>query len=164
MTTVAEGQKVTITAEISTRNPTALANLKVIEAFFASYLIDKAGFYGLWVDDEPQVITPFVTDGVAVCKSAVRTGWAEIRTFWDPIHDGMKGKFNWIIDDVMVGEDPNLIITKSSSDIDVKTSEIWGGKPLKYQGRYVQIFKFEDGRVKSFEEYYDTALLNAAYA
>lgn len=164
MTTVAEGQKVTITAEINTRNPTALANLKVIEAFFASYLIDKAAFYALWVDDAPQVITPFVTDGVAVCKSAVRTGWDEIRTFWDPIHDGMKGKFNWIIDDVMVGEDPNLIITKSSSDIDVQTGEIWGGKPLKYQGRYVQIFRFEGGKVKSFEEYYDTALLNAAYA
>jgi len=164
MTIATDEQKVKITAQVGTSNPTALANLKVIEAFFAAYLVDKAGFYALWVEDGPQVITPFVTDGVAVCTSVVRTGWEEIRSFWDPIHDGMTGKFNWIIDDVIIGEDPDVIITKASSDIDVQTGAVWGGKPLKYQGRYVQIFKFEGGRIKSFEEYYDTALLNAAYA
>lgn len=159
-----DGQKVTITARVDTRNPTALANLKVIEAFFAAYLVDKAGFYALWVEDGPQVITPFVTDDVAVCTSAVRTGWDEVRTFWDPIHDGMTGKFNWTIDDIMVGEDPDVIVTKASSDIDVQTGAVWGGKPLKYQGRYIQIFKFAEGKIMSFEEYYDTALLNAVYA
>jgi len=30
-------------------------------------------------------------------------------------------------------------------------------------GRGREVFRFLDGRVKSFEEYYDTALLNSKY-
>jgi ketosteroid isomerase-like protein len=150
--------------EIATKSEQARRNIAVILEFFGSYLIDKAHFYSLWVTGEPAVITPFVTSDVAVCGSATRTGWDEVRGFFDPIHDEMHGKFDWTIDEFMVGEDPDVIVTKSGSDIDITTGAVWGNKSLAYQGRYVQIFKFEHGRIKSFEEYYDTAFLNSVYS
>lgn len=156
-------KRATVSAAITTTNAIALANIAVIERFFASYQVDKAGFYALWVDDEPAVITPFVTGDVAVCTSVTRVGWPDVRSFWDPIHDEMSGKFDWTIEDIIVGEDPNKIVTKSTSDIDVVTGPTFGGKHIAYQGRYVQIFTFVDNRIKSFEEYYDTALLNRIY-
>jgi ketosteroid isomerase-like protein len=148
----------------TTTSEQARRNVDVILEFFGSYLIDKPHFYSLWVADEPSVITPFVTEDVAVCGSATRTGWDEVRGFFDPIHDEMHGKFDWTINEFLIGEDPNVIVTKSGSDIDVTTGVVWGNKTLAYKGRYVQIFKFADGRIKSFEEYYDTAFLNAVYS
>lgn len=162
-TKIAPRDRVKVTAEIATTDETALRNIAVIREFFGSYLIDKAHFYTLWVDEDPSVVTPFVTADVATCSAAVHAGWDAIRKFWDPIHDGMSGKFDWTVEEIIVGENPDVIVTKATSDIDVTTTAIWGGKPLKYQGRYVQMFKFENGRVKSFEEYYDTALLNSIY-
>lgn len=161
MTSVIKG--VTLNTEITTGNEIARANIATIIDFFSVYLKDKTHFYSLWVADEPQVITPFVSDDIAVCTIAVHSGWDAVKAFWDPIHDEMTGRFDWFIDEIIVGEDPDTIITKSNSDIDVQTGAVWGGKPVKYRGRYVQIFKFEGGKVKSFEEYYDTALLNQAY-
>jgi hypothetical protein len=154
---------VTLDTEITAKNPVARANIDTIIDFFSVYLKDKAHFYSLWVDDEPQVITPFVSDDIAVCAVAVHSGWDAVKAFWDPIHDEMTGTFDWFIDEIIAGEDPNTIITKSNSYIDVQTGAVWGSKPVKYRGRYVQIFKFENGKVKSFEEYYDTALLNSVY-
>lgn len=157
------GARTTVSAPISTRSATALHNIAVIREFFGSYLVDKPHFYSLWVDQDPSVVTPFVTADVATCSAAVHAGWDAVRAFWDPIHDGMAGKFDWTVEEIIVGEDPDVIVTKATSDIDVTTTAVWGGKSLKYQGRYIQIFKFEGGRIKSFEEYYDTALLNAIY-
>lgn len=161
MATVIKG--VTLDTEITTSNPVARANIDTIIDFFSVYLKDKAHFYSLWVEDDPQVITPFVSDDIAVCTFAVHAGWDKVKGFWDPIHDEMTGTFDWFIDEIIVGEDPNTIITKSNSNIDVQTGAVWGSKAVKYRGRYVQIFKFMNGKVKSFEEYYDTALLNSVY-
>jgi ketosteroid isomerase-like protein len=161
MATVIKG--VTLNTEITAKNPVARANIETIIDFFSVYLKDKAHFYSLWVADEPQVITPFVSDDIAVCAVAVHSGWQAVKAFWDPIHDEMTGTFDWFIDEIIAGEDPDTIITKSNSYIDVQTGAVWGSKPVKYRGRYVQIFKFEHGKVKSFEEYYDTALLNSVY-
>lgn len=162
MTTVIKG--VTLDTAITATNPVARANIDTIIDFFSVYLKDKAHFYSLWVADEPQVITPFVSGDIAVCTIAVHSGWDAVKAFWDPIHDGMEGTFEWFVDEIIAGEDPNTIVTKSNSKIDVIAGPVWGGpKPIKYQGRYVQIFKFEGGKVKSFEEYYDTALLNSVY-
>jgi ketosteroid isomerase-like protein len=154
---------VTLNTAITAKNPVARANIDTIVDFFSVYLKDKAHFYSLWVEDEPQVITPFVSDDIAVCTVAVHSGWDAVKAFWDPIHDEMTGTFDWFIDEIIAGEDPDTIITKSNSYIDVQTGAVWGSKPVKYRGRYVQIFKFEQGKVKSFEEYYDTALLNSVY-
>ena len=76
----------------------------------------------------------------------------------------MVGQFDWFIDEIIVGEDPDVIVTKANSAIDVQTGPTWGNRHVQYNGRYVQIFKFRDGKVQSFEEYYDTALLNKAYS
>lgn len=151
-------------AKVTTTNPTALHNIEVIREFFSLYLKDKARFYSLWVDEQPSVLTPFISDDVAVCKIGVHAGWEAVRNFWDPIFDQMEGTFDWFIDEVIVGEDPNVIITKAHSVIDVQTGDAWGNKAIRYNGRYIQIFRFRDGKVESFEEYYDTALLNAQYA
>lgn len=160
---IAPADRVKVTAEIETTDETALRNIAVIREFFGSYLVDKPHFYTLWVDENPSVVTPFVTADVATCSAAVHAGWDAIRAFWDPIHDGMSGKFDWTVEEIIVGASPDVIVTKATSDIDVTTTAIWGGKPLKYQGRYIQIFKFENGRIRTFEEYYDTALLNSVY-
>jgi hypothetical protein len=93
---------------------------------------------------------------------AVQSGWENVKRFWDPIFE-MKGQFDWIIDEFIPGEDPNTIVTRSHSIIDAKTGEGFNNVHLKYNGVYVQIFRFVDGKVKSFEEYYDTALLNSQY-
>ena len=154
---------VTINCAIDTQNPVARKNIDTIIDFFSVYLKDKPFFYSLWVDDDPEVITPFVTEGVAVCHYASHSGWDAVKAFWDPIHDEMTGRFDWFVDEIIVGENPDVIVTKSNSVIDVQTGPTWGGGHVAYNGRYIQIFKFSEGKVKSFEEYYDTALLNAAY-
>lgn len=154
----------TMNCAISTGNPVARKNIDVIETFFSVYLTDKDKFYSLWVDDAPEVVTPFVTDSVAVCQYAAHQGWDAVKAFWDPIHDEMHGRFDWFVDEIIVGEDPDVIVTRSNSIIDVDTGPTWGSRHVSYNGRYVQIFKFRDGKVRSFEEYYDTALLNASYS
>ncbi|WKN60801.1 nuclear transport factor 2 family protein [Rhodococcus opacus] len=161
MTTVVNG--VTLTSEPIVRNDRARSNIDVVIEFFSLYLRDKERFYALWVEDEPEVLTPYVANDVATCQIGSHRGWAAVRAFWDPIHDDMRGRFDWYIDDIIPGEDPDVVVVRSHSDVDVRTRGVWGDKSLSYQGRYVQIFRFEDGRVKSFEEYYDTAQLNAVY-
>jgi hypothetical protein len=153
---------VVIKSPMQSKNPTAKRNMETIVEFFSLYLKDKEKFYSLWVEDEPAVITPFVTDEIAVCQMAVQSGWKNVKGFWDPIFD-MKGQFDWIIDEFIAGEDPNTIVTRSHSVIDVQAGEVFHNVHLKYNGVYVQIFRFADGKVKSFEEYYDTALLNSQY-
>ena len=159
--TVVKGVK--IMKPVVTKNPIARKNADTIVEFFSLYLKDKDKFYSLWVKDNPAVITPFVTDDVAVTRVAMQDGWPAVKGFWDPIFDQFDGKFDWTIDEFIVGENPNVIVTLSHSDIDVQTGPFWGHKHLKYKGVYVQIFTFENGKVKSFEEYYDTALLNSQY-
>ena len=154
---------VTINCPIETSNETARRNVDTIIDFFSVYLKDKPFFYSLWVEDAPEVITPFVTGDVAVCQYASHSGWEAVRAFWDPIHDEMEGRFDWFVDEIIIGENPDVIVTKANSIIDVQTGPTWGSRHVSYNGRYVQIFKFENGKVKSFEEYYDTALLNKAY-
>jgi hypothetical protein len=161
METVING--VTLLSEATTRNETARRNIDVIIEFFSLYLKDKDRFYSLWADEDPSVVTPYVTGDVAVCQMGVHAGWEAVKAFWDPIHDDMHGTFDWFIDEIIPGEDPNVIVTRSHSNVDVQADGIWGGKHVKYEGRYVQFFRFVDGKVKSFEEYYDTAQLNAAY-
>lgn len=138
-------------------------NIDTIVKYFSLYLKDKKEFYSLWVKDNPVVITPFVTGDVAVLHSPELVGWPAVKTFWDPIFDEFKGQFDWYILEIIPGADPNTIITRTRSTIDVQTGKTWGNKHVKYNGIYIQIFRFEDGKVKSFEEYYDTAVLNAAY-
>lgn len=151
-------------APMNTANPIAKKNMEVISEFFSIYLVDKKRFYSLWVEKDPVVVTPFVSDDVAVLHSARHVGWDAVKGFWDPIHDEMKGKFDWAVEEYIAGENPNFIITKSRSEIDVFAGATWGNKHVKYNGRYVQLFTFENNKVKSFEEYYDTALLNASYS
>jgi len=147
-----------------TTNPVALQNIDTIREFFSLYLKDKSHFYALWVDKQPRVLTPFVSNDVAICQIGVHSGWDAVKAFWDPIFDEMTGTFDWVIDEFIVGEDPNTIVTKAHSAIDVQTGDTWGNKHISYNGRYIQIFHFRDGKVASFEEYYDTALLNAQYS
>ncbi|KAA9164409.1 hypothetical protein FPZ12_007390 [Amycolatopsis acidicola] len=140
-----------------------MSNADVITEFFSLYLKDKERFYRLWVDDAPQVVTPYATADVKNCTVTVHSGWEAVKAFWDPIHDEMHGKFDWYIDEIIPGADPDTIVTRSHSDIDVRTGPYWGGKHLCYEGRYVQIFRFRAGKIASFEEYFDTAQLNAVY-
>lgn len=154
---------VTVNCDIETSNPAALANIDTIIDFFSVYLKDKDFFYSMWVGKDPEVVTPFVTGDVAVCQYAARTGWDEVKGFWDPIFDEMDGVFTWFVDEVIIGENPDVIVTKSNSIVDVQGGATWGNRKISYNGRYVQIFKFQNGKVKSFEEYYDTAVLNAAF-
>jgi hypothetical protein len=156
-------QGVTLQSPISTKNAVARQNMETIVEFFSLYLKDKARFYSLWTDDQPQVITPFVSDDIAVCQVVVHGGWPAVKGFWDPIFDEMQGQFQWFVDDFIPGEDPNVIVTRSHSAIDVQAGRTWGNKHIAYNGRYVQIFRFVCGKVKSFEEYYDTALLNSKF-
>lgn len=138
-------------------------NIETVTTFFSLYLKDKEKFYSLWVDDEPEVITPFDVSSVEIVSSVVHRGWDAVKAFWDPIHDEMDGKFDWVIDDIIVGEDPDTLVVRSRSDIDVHAGQTWGDKHVVYRGNYVQIFHFLNGKIKSFEEYYDTSKIAAAY-
>jgi hypothetical protein len=161
METVVKG--VTLLVPPASQNPTARRNMDTIIEFFSLYLKDKERFYSLWVQDDPAVVTPFVTGDVAVCQVFTHQGWQAVKGFWDPIFDEMKGKFQWFVDEFIPGEDPDLIITRSHSEIDVEAGKTWGNKRIRYSGRYIQLFRFSAGKVESFEEYYDTALLNSVY-
>ncbi|MDR1920776.1 MAG: hypothetical protein LBS31_03415 [Candidatus Adiutrix sp.] len=155
---------VTIVKPAQTDNPTAQANVGVIIEYFSLYLGDLDKFYSLWVKDNPAIYTPMVGKDVATAAVTEHLGWEAVRAFYDPIFKNMKGAFLWTIDEFIIGENPNVIVTKSRSQIDVTAGGVFGdGKKLKYNGVYVQIFTFENGKVKSFEEYFDTALLNSQY-
>jgi hypothetical protein len=154
---------VTLLSTPSSGNAVAQKNIDTIIEFFSLYLKDKQRFYSLWVADNPFVITPFVTGDVAVCQTFTHAGWPAVKAFWDPIFDEMQGKFQWFVDEFIPGENPDVIITRSHSEIDVQTGKTWGSKPIRYSGRYIQVFRFKQGKVESFEEYYDTALLNSIY-
>jgi ketosteroid isomerase-like protein len=154
---------VTIIKPAQTANPTAQANVETIIEYFSLYLGDLDKFYSLWVKDEPAVYTPMVGKEVATASVKEHIGWEAVKAFYDPIFKDMKGTFLWTIDEFIIGEDPNVIVTKSHSQIDLTAGGVYGNKKLKYNGIYVQIFTFENGKVKSFEEYFDTALLNSQY-
>ncbi len=158
-------KNVTVNASFNSENEVAKKNMDVIIDFFSLYLGDTDKFYSLWVEDNPIVITPFTTDDVAVLHDAVQEGWEAVKGFFNPIFNDMKGTFEWTIDEFMVGENPDTIVTKTRSHIDITANGAWGeNKKIKYNGIYVQIFKFENNKIKSFEEYYDTALLNKQYS
>ena len=154
---------VTLLSPMETGNDVCRRNMETIVEFFSLYLKDKEKFYALWCADEPQVITPFTSSDIAVCHIAVQSGWDAVKAFWDPIFDEMHGQFDWFIDEFIAGENPDTIVTRSHSNIDVQTGPTWGDKHVQYNGRYIQVFRFVGGKVKAFEEYYDTALLNAKY-
>jgi hypothetical protein len=145
-------------------NGVSRRNMQCIVEFYSLFQKDKRGFYSLWCDEDPMVVTPFVAADVAVCQVATRTGWTAIKGFWDPIFDEMQGRFDWFVDEFIPGEDPNTIVVRAHSEVDVMAGETWGKKHVKYNARYLHIFRFEAGKVKSFEGYYDTALLNSKYA
>lgn len=153
---------VTLYSPMNTKSNICKKNMETIVEFFSLYLKDRQKFYSLWCDDEPEVVTPFTSDDIAVARIAVQAGWDAVKAFWDPIFECV-GQFDWFIDEFIAGEDPNTIITRSHSAIDMQSGAVFGNKHLKYNGRYVQIFRFIDGKVKSFEEYYDTALLNSQF-
>ena len=154
---------VTLYAPMTTKSDVAQRNMETVVEFFSLYLKDKPRFYSLWVENDPEVVTPFISTDIAVCKVGVHSGWTAVKGFWDPIFDEMKGTFDWFIDEFMPCEDPNIIVMRSHSKIDVLGGKIWGNKRIAYNGRYVQVFRFVGGKVKSFEEYYDTALLNSKF-
>lgn len=156
---------VTINHQVQTKSTVAKENAKRVVDFFSYYLKDIEAFYDLWVADEPKIFIPFDSSDIDVGSVNVRTGWDAIRGFYDPIFNDMKGTFTWTIDQFIVGEDPNIIITKSFSNIDVTVSGVWGPeRQVAYKGVYLQIFTFENLKIKSFEEYVDTNLINSKYA
>jgi hypothetical protein len=154
---------VTLLSPITATNETARQNIDTVIEFFSLYLKDKERFYSLWVDENPAVITPFVTGDIGNIQVTAHQGWEAVKAFWDPIHDDMHGKFDWYIDEAIAGEDPNVIITRTHSDIDVQADGVFGGIHPTYQGRYVQIFRFVEGKIQTFEEYFDTAQLASVY-
>lgn len=109
----------TLLPEVTTKNETARRNIDVVIEFFSLYLKDKERFSSLWLDDNPSVITPYVTGDVAVIQTGVHAGWEVVKAFWDPIHDDMDGTFDWFLDEIIPGEDPDVIVTRSHSNIDV---------------------------------------------
>jgi hypothetical protein len=154
---------VTLYSEMQSKSESCRRNMETIVEFFSLYLKDKEKFYSLWCADQPQVVTPFTSNQIAVCNIATQSGWDAVKAFWDPIFDEMEGRFDWFIDEFIPGENPDVIVTRSHSNIDVKAGATWGNRTVKYEGRYIQVFRFVDGKIKCFEEYYDTALLNAKY-
>ncbi|MDE1190967.1 MAG: hypothetical protein PW786_02350 [Arachidicoccus sp.] len=162
MSTIHKGVNINFNLE-AIKGAVAAANAQTVIDFFSLYLKNREHFYSLWVKEEPIVYLPFTTNDVAVCKQSILKGWAEVKTFWDPIFD-MKGTFDWTIDEMIVSENPDIIITKSRSKVNADTPPAFNNVHLSYEGSYLQIFHFEKGRVKSFEEYYDTDFLNRQYA
>jgi len=146
-------------------NAIGLRNVETVKVFFSLYLKDKPKFYSLWVENDPQVLTPYTAGGRRASRAVpVHAGWPAVKAFWDPIFDEMKGTFEWFIDEIIVGEDPNVIVVKSHNRVDVQGGAYWGNKAISYSGIYVQILKFRDGKVASFEEYFDTYLLGNAFS
>lgn len=137
-------------------------NVDTILKFFSLYLKDREAFYALWDEKEPIVFLPFPAADVAVCQQSALTGWEAVKSFWNPIFD-WTGQFDWTVNEAIVSEDGNTIVTKSNSRINTDTTEAFGCVHLDYVGTYVQIFKFKNGKIKSFEELYDTEFLNSQY-
>lgn len=150
--------------EFNSSSEVGKRNIEVVKEFFSLYLKDIDRFYALWVEEDPVVVTPFVVGSVDIVANARHVGWEAVRGFWDPIHLEMSGTFDWTIDDIIVGEDPNVLVVRSRSHVDVHAGPTWGNRPVQFKGQYVQIFEFENGKVKLFEEYYDTNLVAKAYS
>lgn len=69
---------VTVHASTESSNPVARKNIDTIIEFLSLYCKDKEAFYALWVEEDPQVVTPFAT-AAEITTVAVRSGWDEVK-------------------------------------------------------------------------------------
>jgi ketosteroid isomerase-like protein len=128
-------------------------NIASVTSFYEYFVRDKARFLALW-SDNPVVEIPFIPPGIPRFYKTK----AEFLGFWDPIFE-YKGKFDWKILELIVGENPDEIVAITESDVDAMT-------PLgrrQYQGSYLQIFRFDNGKISLFREYVDTAFMTKIY-
>jgi hypothetical protein len=136
---------VTLNTTITSANELARKNIDTIIEFFSLYLKDKQKFYSLWVENEPQVITPFAS-AAEVTTIAVHSGWDAVKGFWDPIYDEMTGTFDWFIDEIIPGEDPSVIVTRSNSVIDVHAGPFGGTRQSNTTGATFRSSSLRTGR------------------
>lgn len=129
------------------------ANIRSVRSFYQYFIRDRDRFMGLWAKS-PEVEIPFPPPGIPRFYKTP----AEFAAFWDPIFE-YSGKFDWKVVEMIVGEDPDQIVTVAESDVDALTSL----GPRRYQGSYLHIFSFRDGKIASFREYVDTAFMARVY-
>jgi ketosteroid isomerase-like protein len=135
------------------RSPAATANVQTVQRFYQYFIRDKPRFMALWAAN-PVVEIPFAPPGIPE-SYATRELFA---AFWDPIFQ-YTGKFEWQIVELIVGENPDEIVAVTQSDVDAQTPL----GPRRYQAKYLQIFRFEQGRIRLFREYVDTARMIEIY-
>jgi len=122
-------------------------NVKTVQRFFEYFQRDRERFFALWAPN-PTVELPFAPPGLAKRYATA----SEFAAFWDPIFLSFKGKFDWIPMEMIVGENPDKIVTVMKSDIDLQTPS----GPLKHQGDYIQVFTLTEGKIVRFVEYVDS--------
>ncbi len=128
-------------------------NCAVIGKFQSSFMRDLEGFRSLWVES-PVIRIPFAPPGMKTLFEGA-SGFDE---FWLPIF-GMEGRFDWTTERLIVGDDPSTIVVTARSDVDVSAA----GNPIKYAGKYIQVFDFIDGKISSFTEYIDSFAMGKTY-
>jgi ketosteroid isomerase-like protein len=129
------------------------ANLDSVKKFYQYFIRDKDRFMALW-SDAPEVQIPFAPPGVPASYKSRE----EFDSFWTPIFE-YKGRFEWTIVELIVGENADEIVAVTESDVDAATPV---GRRT-YQAKYLQIFTFEKGRIRLFREYVDTAFMVKVY-
>jgi ketosteroid isomerase-like protein len=129
-------------------------NVATLKRFYDRFRrLDKEGFLEVWAE-QPVVEIPFTPPGI---PQSYRTPEA-FKAFWDPIFQ-YRGKFDWTIDELIVGDDPDVVVALTRSDVDVVTP----GGPIQFRGKYVHLFRFHNGKVKEWREYLDTAFVCKVY-
>jgi ketosteroid isomerase-like protein len=129
-------------------------NRQAIDLFFQYFMRDWSAFRALWTE-APRVEIPFAPAGM---PREYRTD-REFDGFWKPIFESFSGKFDWTIVELIHGEDPDVIVALTKSDVDVA---IPSGS-VRYQADYIQVFRFQRGKIAVFREYVDSAFMNKVY-
>lgn len=131
----------------------AQRNSRTIERFQATFMRDLEEFRSLWAE-APRIRIPFAPPGMPRQYEGV----SAFDHFWLPIFE-MKGRFDWTTERRIVGKNPDEIVVIARSDVDISAS----GNPIRYQGRYIQVFDFADGKIAAFTEYIDSYEMGKIY-
>jgi ketosteroid isomerase-like protein len=126
---------------------------ELISSFFATFKRDWPGFRALWTDT-PIMTMPFAPPGF----NTEYVGTA-FDAFWLPVFSALEGRFDWTIHRIEPLPGGQEVLVLASSRVDAQLA----GNPLKYEGDYVQIFRFEGDRIAQLTEYFDSHRMGLAY-
>ncbi|SHN58532.1 hypothetical protein [Desulfitobacterium chlororespirans] len=139
---------VTINCNTLTNEQIRQKNMGSILKFYQHFRTNPEEFNKLWTDD-CLLLFPMGLDETEVKLQGIKN----LGHIFNDINS-LIGKYDWIIQEIICGEDPNVFVLRVYSDIDVDVdpSKSSRFRRMAYKGTYIHIFKFENFKIKEWIE------------